>query len=160
MQSFQEADMPAAAKITSPDAPPELPHYPVVEAVIETIADWVTRYRRATRGRKELRECGPEEVTRIARELGISRDELLELSGNGPGAADLVHRMLPALGVDLKSLALSDALVLHDLERLCVVCRNKGRCRHELEDRTAADNYREFCPNAVTLEALMEERGP
>ena len=139
---------------------PKMPSYPAVEAVIDMIADWVTRYRRATQDRKELRECGAEDVRRIARELGISHDDLYELAGNGPNSADLVHRMLPALGVDLKALALSDALVLHDLERLCVVCRNKGRCRHELEQGTAADNYRAFCPNAVTLDALVAERGP
>ena len=59
---------------------------------------------------------------------------------------------------DHKTLADTDPLVMRDLQRLCVICRNKGQCRHELDNLSAAEHYHQFCPNAVTLDALLEER--
>jgi hypothetical protein len=66
--------------------------------------------------------------------------------------------MLPALGIDPRTLAESDPLVMRDLQRLCVACGTKNRCRHELDDLTASEHYHDFCPNAVTLDALLKER--
>lgn len=140
--------------------PIHIPSYPTVEAILDTIADWVGRCRRALGASKELGTCGPEEVARIAHELGVGRGELYELASRGPRSADLLQKMLPALGIDLKELSRTDPLVVRDLQRLCVTCNNKGRCQHELADGTAADDYQDFCPNAVTLDALVRARGP
>ena len=48
----------------------ERPNYPVVEAIIDVIADWVRKYRYAAGLRDELARCGPEEVARAARDFG------------------------------------------------------------------------------------------
>jgi len=44
------------------------------------------------------------------------------------------------------------------LQRLCVVCSQKGRCEHELAKGTAAEHFHEFCPNAFTLDALFNQK--
>jgi hypothetical protein len=132
-------------------------HYPIVEAALETVADWINRFRRST-GRSALGECDSREVARIAADLGITAGELRGLAEAKPGSADLLKDMLRALGIDHKTLADTDPLVMRDLQRLCVICRNKGQCRHELDNLSAAEHYHQFCPNAVTLDALLEER--
>lgn len=137
--------------------PNTAPHYPFVEAAVNAVADWINRYRRLA-GRSALGECDPREVARIAAELGISAADLRDLAEAKPGSADLLKEMLPALGFDPKTLAETDPLVMRDLQRLCVRCRNKSECRHALDDLTASERYHEFCPNAVTLEALLKER--
>jgi hypothetical protein len=63
--------------------------------------------------------------------------------------------MLIALAVDPEALAKSNPAVMRDLQRLCVACSQKGRCQHELAEGTAAEHFREFCPNAFTLDALF-----
>ena len=129
------------------------PHYPVLDMVLNSIADWVNNYRNAAGS--GLGSCDRDEVARIASDIGISPDELRALSSKGPGAADQVQKMLLALGVDPKVLANNDPLVMRDLQRLCSTCADKGRCSHELADGTAAAHFHEFCPNAFTLDALF-----
>lgn len=132
--------------------------YPTLEMILNAIAKWMKKYRYAAGLHQELAESGADEVARIARDLGIDTAELFKLVDNGPGAADLLQRMLRALGVDRNTLAHTDPLVMRDLQRLCISCSHKKRCERDLAAGTAAQNYREYCPNAVSLDALFEKR--
>jgi hypothetical protein len=49
---------------------------------------------------------------------------------------------------------------MRDLQRLCTICTDKGHCVQELPNGTATENLRHFCPNAFTLDALFNIRGP
>jgi len=131
--------------------------YPTLEMILNAIANWIKKYRYAAGLHQELRESGADEVARIARDLGIDTAELFKLVDNGSGAADLLQRMLRALGADRNTLTLTDPLVMRDLQRLCISCSDKKRCEHDLAVGTAAQNYREYCPNAVSLDALFEK---
>jgi len=128
------------------------PSTPVVEVVLDSIADWVSKYRDKISLYTQFERCGRDEVMRVAKELGVTRNELLELARKGPGSADLLHKMLIALGVDPKP----DPRIMNDLERLCITCSQKKRCEHELANGTAGAHFREFCPNAFTLDALLD----
>jgi hypothetical protein len=134
----------------------EQPSYPTLDSVLEVIAQWVKKYRYAAGLRNEFARCGPEEVAHTASELGLSSRDLFQLASKGPHAADLLQRMLVALGVDPQKLASKDPAVMRDLQRLCILCGEKKRCTHELAAGAASDNYREFCPNAFTLEGLLQ----
>lgn len=139
-----------------PNRDNHMPHYPVVEMVIDAIADWVKGYRYATGLNNEFAHCGPDEVKAMARDLGMTPADLREMAAKGPGAADLLKRMLVALKVDPKVLGEMDQRVTRDLQRLCITCGNKRRCEHELAAGTATTNMHEFCPNALTLETLFK----
>lgn len=131
-----------------------LPHYPGIEPVLDKIASWINNYRRASKARAELREVGREEVARIAHDLNVTPGELSSLVGKGPGSASLLYKMLAALGVDRENKNLNDPRMIRDLERLCFACDHKTRCAHELDVGSAKERYREFCPNAYTLDVL------
>lgn len=137
----------------------QMPSYPVVEMVIGAVADWVQNYRHAIGLSDELANCGPDEVKAMASDLGMTPADLRELASKGPGAADLLKKMLVALNVDPKALNEIDQRVTRDLQRLCINCQTKRRCEHELAAGTAAKNMHEFCPNAVYLEALFKPSG-
>lgn len=131
------------------------PNYPTVNYVLDAIATWINKYRHLNGTHDELGQCSPEDVMRIATDLGVPAGELRGLAAKGPGAADLLKKMLIALAVDPEALAKSNPAVMRDLQRLCVACSQKGRCQHELAEGTAAEHFREFCPNAFTLDALF-----
>jgi hypothetical protein len=133
------------------------PAYPTVDYVLGAIADWINRYRGHFGTGAALGQCSPDDVQQIAHELGLSAGELRELAAKGPGAADLVHKMLLALNVDPDALAKSNAAVMRDLQRLCMNCSHKTQCRHELATGTAA-HFRDYCPNAYTLDALFKRQ--
>jgi hypothetical protein len=106
----------------------------------------------------ELGQCTQDDVIRIAKDLGVSVSDLRGLATKGPGAADVLQKMLLALSVDPKTLAEADPAVMRDLQRICILCGQKGRCHHELAKGTAAKHFREFCPNAYTLDALLDQK--
>ena len=135
------------------------PDYPLVERVLGAIADCVNKYRNAFGVQNQLGLCGPDEVMLMAKDLGVTPGQFRELAGKGPDAADQLQKMLVALHVDPKKLAHADPITMRDLQRLCITCSNKKRCEHELANGTAADHFREFCPNAVTLDTLFDKPG-
>jgi hypothetical protein len=136
---------------------PDMPKHATIELVVGAIADWVNKYRLSF-GDGGLDRCGPDEVNQIAKDLGISTSQLQDIVDKGPGAADLLRKMLAALHVDLEVIATAEPAVLRDLQRLCAACDRKSQCRHEMAAGTAAAHFHEFCPNAFTLDALLEQK--
>jgi hypothetical protein len=131
-----------------------LQQYLVVNMVIEAIADWVNKYREARLG-NDLDRCSPDEIRTIAKDLGLTPSELSALAAQGPDAAEPLKKMLIALKVDANAFDQIDPRIKSDLQRSCILCGEKRRCRHELAAGTAAKNIHEFCPNAVTIETLF-----
>jgi len=135
-----------------------IPNNPLVETAVKAIAAWVSIYRNALGLNNEFGMCGPDEVMRMAQEIGLTPSQLRELS-KGHGNANLLKSMLVALHVDPKVIADMDPLVMRELKWLCITCSNKKRCEHELAKGTAAEHFREFCPNAVSLDELFDQKG-
>lgn len=135
-----------------------LPNNPLVETALKAIADWVSNYRNAIGFNNEFGMCGPNDVMRMAKEIGVTPSQLHELVSKGPGNANLLKTMLVALHVDPKVLADMDPLIMRELKWLCITCSNKKRCEHELAKGTATEHFREFCPNAVSLDELLGQK--
>jgi hypothetical protein len=142
-----------------PNRESQLPSNPMVEVVLNGIANWVSKYRHIIGLHNQLGQCEPDEVMRVARDLGVTSNDLLEFERKGPGAADLLQKMLFALHVDPKVIANTDPQIMRDLQRLCITCSEKKRCEHELANGTASEHFRDFCPNAFTLDALFDQKG-
>lgn len=126
--------------------------------VFEAIANWMKTYREAIGLRGELAECGAQEVAAIARDVGVTPGELLAAVHKGPHAADELPRLLRALGVDPEKLASTDPGTMRSLQRICITCRHKRECRHDLAAGIAATHYYDYCPNAISLDALLHSK--
>ena len=68
----------------------ELPTSPLVESTLKAIADWVNMYRDAIGLNSE---CGPGDVMRMAKEIGVTPSQLHELAV-GPADTNLLKSML------------------------------------------------------------------
>jgi hypothetical protein len=137
----------------------ELPSYSLVESALKAIANWVTHYRNAIGFNNEFGMCGPDEVLRMAKDIGVTPNQLQELVRRGPDSAKLLKSMLVALHVDPKIIAEMDPLVMREMKWLCITCNNKKRCEHELAKGTATEHFHEFCPNAVSIDELLDQKG-
>ena len=51
----------------------QVPHYRMVEMVLDGIADWVRKYRHAVDARSEFADCHQDEVKATVNDLGMSR---------------------------------------------------------------------------------------
>ena len=104
--------------------------------------------------------CAGLKKSRVWRKIfGVTPSQLQELVRKGPDSANLLKRMLVALHVDPKVIADIDPLVMRELQWLCITCNNKKRCERELANGTATEHFREFCPNAVSLDELLDQKG-
>jgi hypothetical protein len=134
------------------------PDYESLQSILNSVAQWVMKYRYARGICNDLANCGADEVARIARDLKVHPSELATLAKKGPNAADLLQKLLVALGVDATSLEHDDPLVMRDLQRLCTTCTDKRQCQSDLVNGVIAVNFRDYCPNAFTLDALLQAK--
>ena len=125
-----------------------------LRSVWSAISQW-WRSRFGTKSElSEQERCGADEV---AREPGLSASDLLALSSHGPGVDSLLRRRMETRHLDPNELAQSDPLLIGELQRLCAMCKSRGACVLELEHASADvawGEWREYCPNAVTLNEL------
>ena len=128
----------------------EFKNYPVVESVIDLFTRWLERRREIA----ELCTCDAISREKIAIDLGVSPGELDQLIRRGPHAADELPKMMAAIGLDAKAIARAQPLVIRDLQRACALCDQKKQCNRHLAAGTAAQHYREYCPNTTTLASL------
>ena len=135
-----------------------IPDHERLQLVLGAIAQWVEKYRYASGMRKEMASYTAEQVADIAHELGVRPSELAALARKGPHAADLLNKLLAALGVDADKLSHSDPAVMRDLQRLCISCGHKRQCEHDLARGEAAGLFHDYCPNAFTIDALLKAR--
>jgi len=63
---------------------------------------------------------------------------------------DLLHKILPAVGVDPTKLDQAARAVMRGLQRLCVTCNRKKRSQHRPAEGTAAVGFKEYSPTALT----------
>ena len=128
---------------------------------VSTFAHQLSRWWQNWCGRRaaiaELNRCGSN-VERIAHDVGLDPAGLRTLAGKWPGAADLLEQRMAQLKLDEDDVRTSEPQVLRDLQRVCTVCASKGRCTHDLVKAPSDPAWREYCPNAPTLAALIAER--
>lgn len=119
----------------------------------KAIAAWWRNWRNARESLAELDGCGSE-VSRIAREVGVSAPELYTIAAKRPDAADQLKLRLEALHFDPAALRRDEPLVMRDLERVCSTCGSKRRCVRDWVRFPDDAAWRGYCPNAMTLDAL------
>jgi hypothetical protein len=124
--------------------------HPIVESAINLFGDWL-RHRREMR---ELREIDNGEFARIARELCVSPAELDTFVRRGPHASDEMRGLLKSFGIDDATLSRTQPLLQRDMIRVCAVCQQKARCDLDLDAGTSAQHYKEYCPNAPSIDEL------
>lgn len=100
------------------------------------------------------------ETAQIAADVGLSVADLVRVEQMGPQAADpMVHR-LAAMGMNPDEVARVEPAVFHDLQRVCSFCDEKRQCQHELRRDPDGTEWKTYCPNMPTFEALKAEREP
>jgi uncharacterized protein YjiS (DUF1127 family) len=121
----------------------------VVSTLLSRVRDWWQR-------QEELNALDQKEIGLIAADLGISRTALKDLVARGPDAANLLYERMEALGISRADVARAAQGVMRDLQRTCACCNEKGVCEKDLAKRPDDPVWKNYCPNAVTLEALAD----
>ena len=119
--------------------------------IVKRVQNWFAgQFRRA-----ELDRIDEAELSRIARDTGVSVGELGELARLGPDAADQLPRRMQVIGLEFETVGRDEPIVLRDMQRLCAQCSHKGRCDHDLRAHPADPSWESYCPNSTTLRSLQ-----
>ncbi len=122
------------------------------------LSRWWRNWAHARAALTELQSCGPAEVERIARDAGVTSADLRILAGKWPDSAELLTQRMQQLRLDAADIARVEPQVIRDLQRVCTLCASKGKCEHDLARDRSDPVWQEYCPNAMTLAALLAER--
>ena len=98
------------------------------------------------------------ELRQIASDLSLTELDLVSLSAGAENAV-LMERMLRAHGIDPQQMRYGFATLLHDMNRVCTQFKRTGQCRRELDAGSATAHCRDYCPNAATIEDLVNSPG-
>ncbi len=123
-----------------------------VDALLARLRDW-------WRARNELAGIDQSELGRIAGELGMTAEDLEDLVARGPDAANLLYERMRALGISRADVERSAHGLMRDLERTCACCNEKGVCEKDLTKQPNDPGWKNYCPNAVSLEFLTRLKG-
>ncbi len=106
--------------------------------------------------RRELEVLDSEgDLDRILADAQLSRGDIEPLLENYPASAHRLDDMAARLNV--ADALHRDPATERDMQHLCSVCQEMGRCRRWL-DSGATEGFQEFCPNAAALEALRHDK--
>lgn len=131
---------------------PFVPFQSLGSYAADLFRDW--RVRRELR--RALYRLADEDQDRILRDSGLVAADLDVCLSTAFGSEDLLSRLVSGIGLDPEAIRRSSPAVMRDMERVCLGCRGKRRCRSMLA-RGEAKRFAEFCPNAGTLAGLIDE---
>jgi len=131
--------------------------YPVFNSFITAFREWVRQRKLIRQCRQRLDTCDKSEIARIARDVGLSSDDLRHMADLGPDAAKLLLDRMAVLHLDADALAKNDPTTTRDMQRLCSSCVSKKRCQRDLLLTPDDPLWRQYCPNAGTLGELQSE---
>jgi hypothetical protein len=119
------------------------------------LAKVLGRWRGLRRRRHCLAELGrfPAGLELLAQDMNLSSSELRAIAAKWPDGSDLLRRRLAMLELD------PDASALRDLERVCTLCANKRACERNLATSVTGADWRGYCLNVPTFDALQSEAG-
>lgn len=111
----------------------------------------LSRLRHWWQRRSELDTMDPDELERIANDLGMTGPEFRDLAARGPDAADLLHERMRALDLTKADVERVAPGLMRDLARICGCCNEKRVCQRDLAKRPDDPGWEGYCPNAVAL---------
>lgn len=102
----------------------------------------------------DLDLCEPFEKEQIARDIGVSSDELRQLGKFEADAAEPLRQRMAALDLDPEEVARVSPATVQDMQRLCTFCKKHRQCSRDLAHNASDPVWKEYCPNLETLTAL------
>jgi hypothetical protein len=130
----------------------------IMLSLSDTLARWWSNWRTARRNVAALDCCGSEEAERIAHDVGVTAPELRTLAGKWPDSTNLLMCRLAAFKLNPGEIRRKDPGVLQDLQRVCTLCANTEDCAHDLARNPSDPVWHVYCPNVMTIQALVAER--
>lgn len=100
---------------------------------------------------REIAALDPHERNRILGDAGLEHWDMAGALRTPFVSEDLLARALRAIGADPADCRTVNGAWHRDMERLCMACTARSRCRRDLATQDFARRYRHYCPNSESL---------
>jgi hypothetical protein len=118
-------------------------------------ADYFRDRERSRRARKEIDSLGSNEAARVLSEAGLTRGEFAAAMSQPFASDDLLSQALCSVGIDADEFGVRNIEWLQDLQRSCMRCSVRGRCRRVMGRAEFSRRYKDFCPNSGDFEQIL-----
>ena len=132
--------------------------FPISDAPVTMFGRFVRWWQDRAQQRQaleDLRALGDTALDELARDFGVSSDQLLELVSRGPHSADELLIALREFGLEPEEAERDDPHTFRDMQLACAMCDSKGRCQRDLKHHDLV-RLAAYCPNAALMHAVAE----
>ncbi len=123
-----------------------------------TVSDLWKKWRSRQISVREFNALDPAQRDELARDTGVDRATLEILSAQGTYREDELEQLMGTLALDVGRVKRTYPAVFRDMSVVCSECVARSLCRDHLDDGTARQAYKDYCPNTLTLNALRREQ--
>lgn len=110
---------------------------------------------RSRRALREIDSLGASEAARVLSEAGLSRGEFAAAMSHPFASDDLLSQALCSVGIDPDEFGVCNIEWMQDLQRSCMRCTVRGRCRRIMGRAEFESRHKEFCPNSGEFEQIL-----
>lgn len=125
-----------------------------IRSLRDRVVGWWHERQEISRELQEIAALGDHGVEELAADVGLNPQLLAAVIREGASSADDMERLMKALNIDGDAVHFEMPAFYRDMKVGCALCQDKARCRHELADGTAPENYIHFCPNHEIMSEL------
>lgn len=122
---------------------------------VARLIGWWSATREQWARMAELRDLPPGELERVACDVGVSANDLLEVATHPEGTMGLLEKRLAALDFAPEEIRELSPMLLRDLQRTCTMCQSKKRCIDDMEHSPLEPGWESYCLNSDTLRTIV-----
>jgi hypothetical protein len=106
---------------------------------------------------REMAALDEHERARILDEAGLAQRDFHAATRTPLVSLDLLSAGIRAVGADPDAIHSRHGAWTRDMQRVCMVCSARGRCRRDLATSDFARRYHLYCPNAASLAPIAAD---
>ena len=110
---------------------------------------------------REFEALGLDECVPILKDYGLTRRDFANAMRLPFASQDLLSSAMQSIGIDPTAFHTRQAGFGRDMDRTCMLCDHRRRCRNDIATSDFGSRHRDFCPNSENFaEIIKSQRQP
>lgn len=120
--------------------------------------DYFADRRRSIATLREFEALGLDECVPVLKDCGLTRRDFVDAMRRPLASLDLLSPAMQSIGIDPTAFHSREAGFGRDMDRTCMLCRHRCRCRNDIATSDFASRHRDFCPNSENFTEIIRSQ--